>query len=95
MENIVQSHIQKFLEERVLNRKDSTDMTICFGGTMEAFGILKEEERHEDMIEFHALICAYLLTNDPKMKENNARVFYNRFRDLLTRAVTPTCSECQ
>ena len=95
MGDIVQQHIQQFLKERVLGRKDSIDMTICLGGTADAYKILKEEERHEDMIEFHALICAYLIAEEPRTKEHNAEVLYKRFRDLLTRAVTPTCSECQ
>lgn len=92
MDSIIERHIQMFLEERALNRKDSTEKTCMLRYVPQAYKILQEEERHEDILEFHALIVDFLLESyrnrgfSSNNQESKLDIFYKRFRDLLFRA---------
>lgn len=83
------------LSEEYLKMNFAGERPIRFQGLQKAYRILEKENRKEDMIEFVALVSACILAKDmPEMRSKNEDVLDRRFRDLLERAITPSCAEC-
>lgn len=89
--DICQRHIQQFLKD-FENDVSMVSMVRHFNASMKAYEILKNENRKDDILEFHGMICAYLLAV-PDKKQQCALDFYHRFRDLLVRAFIEQVNE--
>lgn len=99
--DVIDEQIQEFMQKRVMNRKDSSDITIAFYGIAKAHEILRQEERFQEALVFHGLITAFLLESrkgtveGEREAEKYAVMLYEQYRDLLARGNTPTCKECE